>query len=52
MKVEASSVDEAEKATSSRGKTVTRKQSATATHSATAKKPKVDKYLIDVSDSD
>jgi hypothetical protein len=49
MKVEASSVDEAEKATSSRGKTV-RKQSAT--HSATAKKPKVDKYLIDVSDSD
>ena len=51
MKVEASSVDEAEKATSSRGKTVTRKQSAT--HSATAKKPKVDKYnLIDVSDSD
>lgn len=49
MKVEASSVDEAEKASSSRGKT-TRKQSTT--HSAAAKKSKVEDCLIDVSDSD
>jgi hypothetical protein len=49
MKVEASSVDEGEKGSSSKNKTV-RKPSVT--RSTAAKKSKVEECLIDVSDSD